>query len=218
MIILRQTNYSGHSYQWQQEITTNTDDGISVSNGKRLDTKNNRSDEYISDSFLAKLNTAEKPKYKLRKEKKKSSKGGRGFNHVFRSKNGYLIYPETNYSGDHRDSAGRMVIRRSASDPKQSYRDSYRDFLRNERKISEISKFKDDPSKVRLATADLQPLTNEDIKNDIRKLARKEGIKRWAKDHKGAIIGGTVGTAALVGGSIALHKHKKKKEHKKQEE
>lgn len=77
MIILRQKIYSGHSYHWQQGLTE-TDDGISVSNGRRLDTKNNRSDECISNSFLGELNTAEKPKYKLRKGKKNLPKEEEG--------------------------------------------------------------------------------------------------------------------------------------------
>lgn len=127
-----------------------------------------------------------------------------------------MIYPETNYSGNHRDTADRMTIRRSASDPKQSYRDSYRDFLRNERKISEISKFKDDPSKVRLANADLQPLTNEDIKNDIRKLARKEGREKWIKNNKGILIGAGIGATALGTSAYLIHKHRKKKNESKE--
>ena len=43
----------------------------------------------------------------------------------------------------------------------------------------------------------------------------KKQVGNFIKDHKGAVIGGTLGTAALVGGGIALHKRNKKKKEKK---
>ena len=200
MIILRQKEFSGHSISWQQGLDDGP--GIIVDNGKKLDPKGNREDEYLSNSFHEKLHEI---------FRKLDDKPGKDHGHVFKTRDGYLIYPDTNYHGDHRDDCGMNVTRRSASNPEKSYKESYRDFLRNEREISKLSGFKDDPSKIRAAYGYDKKITNEDIKNDIRKIARKEGIKKWAK----IIGGGALGTAAVGTGAYLLHKHNKKK---KQEE
>ena len=203
MIILRQKEFSGHSISWQQGLDA-TGPGIIVDNGKKLDPEGNREDEYLSNSFHEKLHEIFK--------KLDESKHRKGYGHVFKTKDGYLIYPDTNYHGDHRDDCGMDVTRRSASNPEKSYKESYRDFLRNEREISKLSGFKDDPSKIRIVS-DYGQVTNEDIKNDIRKIARKEGIKKWTK----IIGGGALGTVAVGTGAYLLHKHNKKNK-KKQEE
>ena len=200
MIILRQKEFSGHSISWQQGLDDGP--GIIVDNGKKLDPEGNREDEYLSNSFHEKLHEI---------FRKLDDKPGKDHGHVFKTRDGYLIYPDTNYHGDHRDDCGMNVTRRSASNPEKSYKESYRDFLRNEREISKLSGFKDDPSKIRAAYGYDKKITNEDIKNDIRKIARKEGIKKWAK----IIGGGALGTAAVGTGAYLLHKHNKKK---KQEE
>ena len=201
MIILRQKEFSGHSISWQQGLDA-TGPGIIVDNGKKLDPKGSREDEYLSNSFHEKLHEI---------FRKLDDKPGKDHGHVFKTKDGYLIYPDTNYHGDHRDDCGMDVTRRSASNPEKSYKESYRDFLRNEREISKLSGFKDDPSKIRVASGYDKKITNEDIKNDIRKIARKEGIKKWTK----IIGGGALGTVAVGTGAYLLHKHNKKK---KQEE
>ena len=205
MIILRQKEFSGHSISWQQGLGC-TGPGIIVDNGKKLDTEGNREDECLSSSYFEKLRDAFYPR-KPRK-KKDSPKIG----HVFKTKDGYLIYPNTNYLGDHRDDIGRSVTRTSASNPEKSYKESYRDFLRNEREISKLSGYKDDPSKIRIVL-NHGLVTNEDIKNDIRKIARKEGIKKWAK----IIGGGALGTVAVGTGAYLLHKHNKKNKKKEEE-
>ena len=200
MIILRQKEFSGHSISWQQGLDDGP--GIIVDNGKKLDPEGNREDEYLSNSFHEKLHEI---------FRKLDDKPGKDHGHVFKTRDGYLIYPDTNYHGDHRDDCGMNVTRRSASNPEKSYKESYRDFLRNEREISKLSGFKDDPSKIRAAYGYDKKITNEDIKNDIRKIARKEGIKKWTK----IIGGGALGTVAVGTGAYLLHKHNKKK---KQEE
>ena len=205
MIILRQKEFSGHSISWQQGLDATTP-GIIVDNGKKLDPKGNRDDKYLSDSFHEKLHEI---------FRKLDDKPGKDHGHVFKTKDGYLIYPDTNYHGDHRDDCGMDVTRRSASNPEKSYKESYRDFLRNEREISKLSGFKDDPSKIRAAYGYDKKITNEDIKNDIRKIARKEGIKKWTKKWGKTIGGGALGTVAVGTGAYLLHKHNKKK---KQEE
>ena len=43
-------------------------------------------------------------------------------------------------------------------------------------------------------------------------------VGSFMKDHKGAVIGGTLGTAALVGGGIALHRYNKKKREQQEKE
>ena len=207
MIILRQKKFSGHSISWQQGLDC-TDPSIIVDNGKKIDPEGNREDECLSISYFEKLNDVFYP----RKPRKKKDYPKRG--HVFKTKDGYLIYPNTNYLGDHRDTSGRSVTRTSASNPEKSYKESYRDFLRNEREISKLSGFKDDPSKIRIVQ-DYGQVTNEDIKNDIRKIARKEGIKKWTKKWAKPIGGVALGTAAVGTGAYLLHKHNKKK---KQEE
>ena len=204
MIILRQKEFSGHSISWQQGLDDGP--GIIVDNGKKLDPKGNREDEYLSNSFHEKLHEI---------FRKLDDKPGKDHGHVFKTRDGYLIYPDTNYHGDHRDDCGMNVTRRSASNPEKSYKESYRDFLRNEREISKLSGFKDDPSKIRAAYGYDKKITNEDIKNDIRKIARKEGIKKWTKKWAKIIGGGALGTAAVGTGAYLLHKHNKKK---KQEE
>ena len=206
MIILRQKKFSGHSISWQHPLDA-TRPGIIVDNGKKLDPKGNWEDEYLSDSFHIKLN--QESKHIIL-----DGKPSKGYGHVFKTKDGYLIYPDTNYLGDHKDDIGRSVTRRSASNPEKSYKESYRDFLRNEREISKLSGFKDDPSKIRIVSGYGQ-VTNEDIKNDIRKIARKEGIKKWTKKWAKPIGGGALGTVAVGTGAYLLHKHNKKK---KQEE
>ena len=204
MIILRQKEFSGHSISWQQGLDDGP--GIIVDNGKKLDPEGNREDEYLSNSFHEKLHEI---------FRKLDDKPGKDHGHVFKTRDGYLIYPDTNYHGDHRDDCGMNVTRRSASNPEKSYKESYRDFLRNEREISKLSGFKDDPSKIRAAYGYDKKITNEDIKNDIRKIARKEGIKKWTKKWAKIIGGGALGTAAVGTGAYLLHKHNKKK---KQEE
>ena len=216
MIILRQKEFSGHSISWQQGLDDGP--GIIVDNGKKLDPKGNWDDEYLSDSFHIKLNQELLRKMEeSNKHRKLDDKPGKDHGHVYKTTDGYLIYPDTNYLGDHRDDCGRSVTRRSASNPEKSYKESYRDFLRNEREISKLSGFKDDPSKIRVASGygyD-KKITNEDIKNDIRKIARKEGIKKWTKKWAKIIGGGALGTVAVGTGAYLLHKHNKKK---KQEE
>ena len=170
--------------------------------------------KYLSDSFHIKLNQEMDKREESNKHRKLDDKPGKDHGHVFKTKDGYLIYPNTNYLGDHRDTAGRSVTRTSASNPEKSYKESYRDFLRNEREISKLSGFKDDPSKIRIVS-DYGQVTNEDIKNDIRKIARKEGIKKWTKKWAKIIGGGALGTVAVGTGAYLLHKHNKKK---KQEE
>ena len=143
MIILRQKEFSGHSISWQQGLGC-TDPCTVVDNGKKLDPEGNREDECLFISYIQKLHEVFNPS-KPRKKKDSPKKG-----HVFKTKDGYLIYPNTNYLGDHKDDGGRSVTRTSASNPEKSYKESYRDFLRNEREISKLSGFKDDPSKVRI--------------------------------------------------------------------
>ena len=216
MIILRQKEFSGHSISWQQGLDATTP-GIIVDNGKKLDPKGNWDDKYLSDSFHIKLNQEMIKREESNKHRKLDDKPGKDHGHVYKTTDGYLIYPDTNYYGDHRDDCGRSVTRRSASNPEKSYKESYRDFLRNEREISKLSGFKDDPSKIRVASGygyD-KKITNEDIKNDIRKIARKEGIKKWTKKWAKIIGGGALGTVAVGTGAYLLHKHNKKK---KQEE
>ena len=205
MIILRQKKFSGHSISWQQGLGC-TDPCTVVDNGKKLDPEGNREDDCLFQSYIEKLHEVFNPR-KPRKKKNSPETG-----HVFKTKDGYLIYPDTNYRGDHKDDCGMDVTRRSASNPEKSYKESYRDFLRNEREISKLSGFKDDPSKIRIVN-DYGQVTNEDIKNDIRKIARKEGIKKWTK----IIGGGALGTVAVGTGAYLLHKHNKKNK-KKQEE
>ena len=207
MIILRQKEFSGHSISWQQGLDA-TGPGIIVDNGKKLDPKGNREDEYLSNSFHEKLHEIFR---KLDESKHRKKKNSPETGHVFKTKDGYLIYPDTNYHGDHRDDCGMDVTRRSASNPEKSYKESYRDFLRNEREISKLSGFKDDPSKIRVAYGNDKKITNEDIKNDIRKIARKEGIKKW-----GSI--GLAGVATIGTGAYLLHKHNKKNKKKQEEE
>ena len=210
MIILRQKEFSGHSISWQQGLDA-TGPGIIVDNGKKLDPEGNREDEYLSNSFHEKLHEIFR---KLDESKPRKKKNSPETGHVFKTKDGYLIYPDTNYRGDHKDDCGMDVTRRSASNPEKSYKESYRDFLRNEREISKLSGFKDDPSKIRVAYGNDKKITNEDIKNDIRKIARKEGIKKWTK----IIGGGALGTVAVGTGAYLLHKHNKKKKNKKKQE
>ena len=119
----------------------------------------------------------------------------------------YLLYPVLRYKDyDDIDKKYGKRPRVFGSTLKTSYKDSYRGFLKNEESLNNYrgnnpKRFYDDGS---------PGPTNEDIKNEIRKLAKKEAIKKW-----GSI--GLAGVATIGTGAYLLHKHNKKNK-KKQEE
>ncbi len=118
--------------------------------------------------------------------------------------------------GGLRDEADRKGFITVSSDKNRSYKDFYKDLLEAERdigKVHESNRNNSDLSKSRKklknSLGEVTEVTNKDIKDEIRKLAKKEKLERVAK--KAALIGVPV-AAAAIGTSVAIKKHKKKKE------
>ena len=184
MIILRQKEFGGNkennNFAWEH-LSKSSDNGGSgpiAVNGKVY---KSGSSEYPEpekvNGFLRTLLWDSSDRSKMRRIK------------------GNLMYPTM-----YRDSQDEGVFPRVyGSSPKTSYKDSYRGFLRNEEALNNYR-----GNNFERLNEDLKPLTNEDIKNGIRKLARKEAIKKW-----GGI--GLASTAIIGTGAYLLHRRNKKK-------
>lgn len=112
---------------------------------------------------------------------------------------GHIMYPTLRYKNGH--------VRVYGSTPKTSYKDSYRGFLRNE---EALNNYRGNNPERFYDNGESGP-TNEDIKNEIRRLAKRETIKRW-----GGI--GLASVATIGGGAYLLHRHNKKKKGKKEDD
>ena len=212
MIILRQKEYTSvGSLQTRKAASNGLDIGASSRYKERFENWGSIPDE---EKELLKQAVKDIRDSSSSRRNYRKNKG------IERTKSGLLNF-DIRHGDELVDDAGRFTTESYVSSKDTSYRDAYRDFLRNEKKIFDKEEPKVDPQ-TRRYRPNLKKgaikYTNEDIKNEIRKLARKEGIKRWTKDHKGAIIGGTIGTATLVsGGAYLIHKHRKNKRAKEKE-
>ena len=195
MIILRQNNYSRSkkkenlNFAWEH-FNKFIDDSAEAPHSENgiIKTGSGASKDYEKFSEIITSDSGDKTKLHRRK--------------------GYLLYPTIRYKYKRNDDD--RYPRVYGSSPKTSYKDSYIGFLRNERAMNE------ERGNIPERFGDYLPKnspgpTNEDIKNEIRKLAKKEAIKKWGGI---ALAGGTL--AGLTG--LAIHKHDKKKRAEKEKE
>lgn len=179
MIILRQKEY-GNSYYDSQSGNRGGND-VLIKNSINEEGQK-RFDGYKEVNDLRRR----VGKYKRTKSGGKISVSGEGNNH--------LLSIEYNKGLDEK---GRKISRTFISD--KSPAEAYRDFLRSEQSRDLLSDIHGDASST---------ITRDEIKNAIRKNARKRAIIKKAKKAAPWVIGGTLAAAGTIAGAKAIKKHK----------
>jgi hypothetical protein len=182
MIILRQREYGNSYYDSQSGNYQGAD--VLIKNSVNEQGQNKLNGYREVNNLNKKVG-----KYKRTKSGGKISVSGEGNNHLLS-----IVYNKG------LDEKGRKISRTFISD--KSPAEAYRDFLRSEQSRDLLSDIHGDASST---------VTRDEIKNAIRKNARKRAIISKAKKAAPWVIGGTLATGATIAGVKAYKKHKKDK-------